>query len=278
MRLPALKTESLAPNLVILGAQKAGTTSLHKYLNHHPDIFMSRPIKEPGFYLDFAFIRDYFAGLGIPVKSKADLLKRYMLAGYRGERYRGESSTYYTLGNRCRQHEVPENIHRTNPATRFLYVLRNPFARIVSAYLHEQRKGRAPVDLDAFTTNEGSWNRDHTSLETSLYYDQLSNYLKRFDPSRIKLIVFEEFIRLPGETLNGIFSFLGVPELQHFPSFKAYNASGNREKTDGEALKFSKPVYDRLLDLFTAQQEKLEDLMNGPISTWDFSPDKWCRN
>ena len=39
------------PNLLIVGAAKSGTTSLHNYLNQHPDIFMCDP-KEPHFLIN----------------------------------------------------------------------------------------------------------------------------------------------------------------------------------------------------------------------------------
>ena len=39
------------PNLLIVGAAKSGTTSLHNYLNQHPDIFMCSP-KEPHFLIN----------------------------------------------------------------------------------------------------------------------------------------------------------------------------------------------------------------------------------
>ena len=76
----------LSPNLVIIGAQKSGTTSLHHYLELHPEIFMSSPIKEPGYYCDFEFISNYFKNIAQPVyyKSRADILKNYMLQGYKG--------------------------------------------------------------------------------------------------------------------------------------------------------------------------------------------------
>ena len=40
---------SLWPNFFIIGAGKAGTTSLYHYLKQHPEIFMS-PLKEPKFF------------------------------------------------------------------------------------------------------------------------------------------------------------------------------------------------------------------------------------
>jgi hypothetical protein len=38
------------PNLVVIGAMKCGTTSLHHYLDLHPEISMSRP-KELNFFI-----------------------------------------------------------------------------------------------------------------------------------------------------------------------------------------------------------------------------------
>ena len=37
------------PNFFVIGAQKAGTTSLYEYLRQHPEIYMS-PVKEPGYF------------------------------------------------------------------------------------------------------------------------------------------------------------------------------------------------------------------------------------
>ena len=39
------------PNFFIIGAMKSGTTSLHSYLNDHPDIFMCHP-KEPSYFVE----------------------------------------------------------------------------------------------------------------------------------------------------------------------------------------------------------------------------------
>ena len=39
------------PNLLIVGAAKSGTTSLHNYLNQHPEVFMCNP-KEPHFLIN----------------------------------------------------------------------------------------------------------------------------------------------------------------------------------------------------------------------------------
>jgi len=38
------------PNFLIIGAAKSGTTSLYAYLQQHPQVFMSSPVKEPTFF------------------------------------------------------------------------------------------------------------------------------------------------------------------------------------------------------------------------------------
>ena len=89
----------ICPNLLIIGAQKSGTTSLYHYLKIHPHVFMSNPLKEPGYYWRFDKVKDYFARKGITIESRHDLLANHMLKNYKGEPVFGEASTYYTIGN-----------------------------------------------------------------------------------------------------------------------------------------------------------------------------------
>ena len=37
------------PNFLVIGAYKSGTTSLHRYLRQHPDVYMPKK-KEPNFF------------------------------------------------------------------------------------------------------------------------------------------------------------------------------------------------------------------------------------
>jgi hypothetical protein len=66
----------MLPNLFVIGTAKSGTTSLHHYLNHHPDIFMS-PVKEPNFFA-FEGRRPEFAGPSLPAAGtfQRDRLRR----------------------------------------------------------------------------------------------------------------------------------------------------------------------------------------------------------
>ena len=88
----------LNPNLVVLGAQKSGTTTLTGILDQHPQVFMSKPVTEPAWYYPdeamLNYIRKYRRTKR--VASRSELLKRHMLQDYAGEKYVGEASTGYT--------------------------------------------------------------------------------------------------------------------------------------------------------------------------------------
>ena len=79
------------PNLFIVGAAKSGTTSLHNYLNQHPDIFMCNP-KEPHFLINKEIGVDRIP-VGVTEKSEYEDL--FFEGG--DKKYRGESSCSNTV-------------------------------------------------------------------------------------------------------------------------------------------------------------------------------------
>jgi sulfotransferase family protein len=106
------------PNLFVVGAPKAGTTSLWGYLHAHPDIFMS-PMKEPG----------YFAS--VPYLPSVDDAEIYLglFSAARGERFRGEATPAYLAPV-----HVPEAIRRVSPDARIVISLREPVDSSRSAF------------------------------------------------------------------------------------------------------------------------------------------------
>jgi hypothetical protein len=112
-----------SPSFFVVGAAKSGTTSLHVYLDQHPDIFMSKP-KEP-----FFFEAEYDRGF--------DFYYRRYFGGWKGQREVGESrhrNLYFPF--------VPARIHAYNPEARILAVLRNPVERAISHWWHWYARGR----------------------------------------------------------------------------------------------------------------------------------------
>jgi hypothetical protein len=176
------------PNLLIVGGLKCGTTSLHHYLNLHPQVAMSRP-KELNF-----FVADLNWPLG------AD----WYASHFEGSAaIRGESSPHYT--NRPRFDGVPERIRSVLGSPRLIYVVRDPIDRMLSHYLHNVAGGYERRSLsEAFADPESSY------VARSRYFFQLEPYLETFPRGLIEIVSREELKGDREATMRRTFGFLGV--------------------------------------------------------------------
>jgi hypothetical protein len=178
------------PNLIVIGAMKAGTTSLHHYLALHPEIAMST-VKEPDF-----FVRELGWQRGL------DWYARLFGPGA----VRGESSTSYTKAPRYAG--VAPRMRELVPDARLVYVVRDPIARIVSHYVHEYAGGREHRPIETALAPKAA--RGSHYVDVSRYAMQLEQYLGVYDESRILVVESEALRERRRETLSQIFSFLGV--------------------------------------------------------------------
>jgi sulfotransferase family protein len=181
--------EGALPNLIIIGGLKCGTTSLHHYLNLHPEIAMSRP-KELNFFvaeLNWPLGRDWYAGHFDP-----------------SVRIRGESSPHYT--NRPSFGGVPGRMREVLGSTvRLVYVVRDPIDRMLSHYLHNVGGGYEDRALvDALSDPESSY------VTRSRYFFQAEPYLEEFGAESIQIVGREELKGDRPGTIRRTFEFLGV--------------------------------------------------------------------
>lgn len=198
-------------NLLIIGAQKGGTTSLHSALAQHPDIFMTQPIKEPGFFLPFDVMQQYYSNKGIAIKNSDEFLRKYLQKGYRGERYFGESSTFYST-QEWSTPKLAQSIYDYNPDMKIIFICRNRVDRIISHFFHEKNKNE---DLKF----EDFLNRPE-AFGISCYYARLKPYLEVFSREAILILSFEEMIKNHKLVMNKIFTFLDLEntiQIENFP-------------------------------------------------------------
>jgi hypothetical protein len=267
------------PDFLIIGAAKSGTTSLYHYLRKHPNIFMSYPLKEPRLFTDIERVRSYFLKKqGIEIASLKDLIRDYMLQGYQGEKLFGEATAEYTVGSMSRIYEIPNKIRKIDSKLKFIYILRNPFSRIISNYLHLLNvEPTLDENINEFFVD----GNEHGLLMvlTSLYYRQLEVYLQFFDKKQFKVILFEEFIVTPQRHLSELCSFLDLEDhTYHESDFLVHNAS-NYSKHKGNSwnscLKFSEKNYEKLLNMFMMDIPKLESFLDRSLQLWDLSKKTW---
>jgi len=184
------RTEPILPDFLIIGAMKAGTTTLHEYLARHPEVGMSRE-KETDFFLEQNFGRGagWYSGQFTP-----------------GRRIYGEASPNYTKKEAFPG--VPARAAAVVPGVRLIFIARDPVDRAASHYRHAQLAG-LPVPGPAGL--EGSRHLRHL-IETSSYAAQIDAWAEHFQPERFLFLSFEELARDPRAVLSQLARFLGIAD------------------------------------------------------------------
>ncbi|HVW39578.1 MAG TPA: sulfotransferase, partial [Pirellulales bacterium] len=189
------------PNLFIIGAMKAGTSSLHEYLHQHPQIFMSR-FKEPQYFAPHSTRGGLRWGQGNPCPEPGIDWYLRLFADAGDVMYAGESSVSYTAAPWVTGCE--KRIHAFNPDAKLIYLLRDPIERTISHYWHMVADGREDLDLMAAVRCKEEY------LARSDYAGQLCPYLDTFGRDQLFVLTIEELMARPNEIFGQLFSWLGV--------------------------------------------------------------------
>jgi len=198
------------PNLFLVGAMKSATTSLHNYLDIHPDIFMSKdPWKEPNY-----FGRNFNKSKGLDWY--LSLFERVI-----NEKYVGESSTDYTRSPHYK--DVYKDIYAFSPNAKVLYIMRDPIKRAISQYWWE-----VEYSGEGRSMKQGILENDWI-MNTSYYSKQIKPYIDKFGKDNVYTLTTEELKRSPKETMISVFSWLGISTDINFQegSFQIHNKSGS---------------------------------------------------
>ncbi len=223
------------PNFLIIGAAKAGTSSVFSYLGQHPDVFAS-PAKEPN-YFALAGQRPSFAGPGDSIINQASItdLDRYQ-ALFRGAGQAaavGEASTLYLYAP-----GAATAIRQDIPGARIIAILRDPAERAYSSFLHLRRDGREPaasfeeaLDLEERRIQQ-HWEHLWHYTRLGYYYAQLQRYFEVFPREQIGVWLYDDLEADPARVLREVFAFLGVdPRFEPDMSIRHKVAGTPRSRT-----------------------------------------------
>lgn len=215
------------PNFVIIGAGKAGTTSLYEYLGEHPQIYMS-PKKEPRFFA----VEDEEINFQGPddtrfkfINSIDDYQKLFNRVS--DEIAIGEASPIYLTTPKA-----PQRIHHHIPNAKIIAILRDPIERAYSNFLDSLSRGIETTDnfSEAMLLEEerikNRWAPHWHYKRKGFYFSLLKPYFELFDKKNIKIYFFEDLIKDPQKIVKDIYRFLGV---DHYfsPDFSIrHNPSG----------------------------------------------------
>jgi hypothetical protein len=243
------------PNFFLVGAPKAGTTSIDQLLRGHPDVYLS-PIKEPcHFCTDIAeqmspsFQRkrrfDVAAYLDAPdrkleglawVDSPEHYARLFETAD--GQPVIGECSTFY-LSSKV----AAKAIHDYNPDARILAFLRDPLQRIRSHYEMDRVHGLTTRTLTSLIEEElalgdkAHWGNCFYYLGASRYAEQVDRFHAHFPREQVLVLSFESLLADTEAILRQLYAFLGIPALPELLSLPSANK--------GRAARF--PAFNRAL-------------------------------
>ncbi len=198
------------PNLLIVGAAKSGTTSLHNYLNQHPEVFMCNP-KEPHFLINKEIgLKRILVGI--------DDFQEYEKLFFAGKenKYRGESSVMYLMYPDI---VIPKIKELFGDETKIIIMLRNPVDRAYSGFQHVKR-----YNVNETSTFEKAWEISEERYfsntvitpasryqELGLYYNQVKSYFEKLQ--YVHVIIYDDYkADFKGE-MHKVFDFLAIDKI-----------------------------------------------------------------
>ena len=184
------------PDFLGLGTQKGGTTTLHRLLGKHPDVFLPA-CKEVHF-----FDQNYSAG---------EAWYREHFQAARADQRCGDITPFYLF-----HPDVPERIYQHIPNARLIVLLRDPVERAISQVFHAQRLGFEPLPIDEalaaeqsrLATGDPYSFQKHSYLSRSRYLEQLDRYEALFPREQLLILRSEDLFSTPERIWQELLSFL----------------------------------------------------------------------
>jgi hypothetical protein len=285
-------------DVMLVGAQKAGTTSLLRYIGEHPECF-SHPQKEFAYFMDPV---EYEKGYPEALKkyfSEQPVTPHSLLVAKSASLYTSEAAI-----KRLRDH---------NPNCKLIFILRNPIDRAYSSYLMEMNAGEAYYDFGKVSDliKQGSGWEYELLIEYGFYAKHLQTIYKYFSPDQVMVLLFDELKKDAKSICQEVFKQLKITpdfspqvEVVHnvtrknrsigfavtvnkalhknskfrkllshlIPSYKAYRFGDfvrklNKTKEGFQPMDPNARKY--LADFFKPYNQQLSQLINRDLSSWD---------
>lgn len=258
----------MMPNFLIIGAAKAGTSSLYQYLKQHPQIFL--PVrKETNFFA--------FEGKQLRFNGPADDIfinhrSVTCIEGYK--KLYTKAASFVGIGEVCPLYlyssDAPLNIRKHIPKAKIIVVLRNPIDRAFSAFCHMIRDLREnsvrfedAINLESQRI-ENNWEHIWHYTRMGFYFEQLSRYYSVFPKHNIKVYLYDDLLSHPAVVINDLFNFLGVDN-EFVPDMSIrYNVGSERANLKSFFLHLLRPEIYRLC----ATGGEVEDVLITARNIW----------
>ena len=294
----------MLPNFFIAGVSRSGTTSLYHYMSQHPLIDFPE-LKEPRYFSHGSVVLPQKGPGDYTVDQKLVATWDDYCAIYEGleNTFIGDASSEYLYNYKS---VIPETLKRLGDIP-IILMLRNPVDRSYSAYNNLVRDGRETLPFEQALEKEEE--RKEANFDEMWHYTSVSRYSKsvyafKANFSKVKVLIFEEFIENPEKYVAEIFDFMGAPQLERVNTAITYSKSGKPKsklitllfgrnsslgntirnivfsilgRTNVEKLgkylisvnkELSKDIRIRLFEYFASDIEELEKVLGRDLNLW----------
>ena len=244
------------PNFLIIGAGKAGTSSIYHYLKQHPQVYMS-PLKEPKFFALEGETLD-FQG---PDKDIVNRTSVNNLEDY--QNLFQEASTEIAIGEASPVYlydpKAPSKIKTYLPEVKLIAILRNPVERAFSSFTHLLREGFETLSFEqALAEEENRIQKKWAPLwhyqQKGYYYEQLKRYYSIFKREQIEVYLYDDLRDNSTNLIQSIYKYVGVDDT-FIPDLSKKNVSGNPKSRfvhdlftkDNQIKSLLKPLFPKQL-------------------------------
>jgi hypothetical protein len=256
------------PGFLIIGAQRAGTTSLHRYLVQHPAV--GTMLRTKGVHF---FDTNYGRGMAwyasrFPTRAYGWRVRRRHGVGL----VTGEASPYYLF-----HPLVPARVAEHLPGVRLIALLRDPVQRAWSHYQHEVARGFETLPFEEAIEREPerlagevermladplyvSFSHQHHSyLARGVYAEQLAAWWARFPAERLLVLSSERFFADPAGTFGRVLDFLELP---------AFTPAAYQRHNAHDSARLDDPLRRRLADYYREPNRRLYAALADDLG-WD---------
>lgn len=204
-------------DIMIAGAEKAGTSSLAKYIEVHDNITSHKALEFTYFVNDDEYQRGYESAFSSYFECR-DAASKILLAKNVGVMY---------------WRKAIERAYQHNPDMRIVCILRNPIERAYSAFWYARRLDREPIaEFETAIALEperlrvgGDLARYCAYVDRGMYYRQIEQILNFFPRSNVFIYLFEDIKNDPVAVCNQIYSSLGLDKPNFISVSETHNAA-----------------------------------------------------
>lgn len=245
------------PNFLLIGSMKSGSTTLHHYINNHPNVI--HPSIKEVHYFDYYFGSNLWYRSNFPKKN--EMIKNGVSC------LTCDSTPQYLF------HPLaPKRIFNLLPKIKILCVLRNPIDRAFSHYNHNVRNGNETYSFeDAIFKRNEKLEQEHQNLISNndcdivfyerynylnlgKYADQLSEWFKFFPKDQFFICKTED---LSSDMLMKAYEFLNLPN---------FDPGKINSLNTGKYGIMKSSTREKLIKFYEPENSKLSTLLNIPIN------------